>query len=91
MTAARRVVISFPDHWTDEYATDMEAKLRRIVRRASRLAAVNGGADSGLSYCLVHHGVLDVDQDQPCDFAEVPFPGDQPVCVLRPLLYEVRQ
>ena len=41
--------------------------------------------ESGLLYCVVHHGVVDVDQDD-CDFAD-----DDLDCVVAPLLYDTRE
>lgn len=51
---------------------------------------MTGLVDSGLRYCVTHHGVLDTDQDEPCDFHRSGFTffGNGQPCVLTPLLYE---
>lgn len=52
-------------------------------------------AESGLRYCLTHNGVVDCDEDEPCDFHPDGRHGRGMTCergfdcVLRPLLYEV--
>ena len=43
--------------------------------------------ESGLRYCLTHNGVLEADEDEPCDFGQDINDDEQPDCVLRPLCY----
>jgi hypothetical protein len=43
--------------------------------------------DSGLRYCVTHNGVVDVDEDSPCDFS-AGLDDSQPDCLLVPLLYK---
>lgn len=49
--------------------------------------AITKPADTGLRYCLTHHGVADVDQTG-CDFAPDRLPDEQADCVLRALVYQ---
>lgn len=47
--------------------------------------------ESGLHYCTVHSGILDIDEeDQPCDMVELHDQANAK-CSFTPLLYEVEQ
>lgn len=48
--------------------------------------------DSGLRYCVTHNGVVECDEDEPCDFARGNdhqlLEHEQFDCLLRPLCYQ---